>query len=121
MLLLAAPVTQKRGDLGMKLTNREGTPVDPVPFLVIALLSATAAIAWGPVYLLGFDVALTRAVAASVGLAVACVIVTYHRFVWVASPTRRREVPLYVQFRKFLYAIAIGVLLVFALTGLQFL
>lgn len=104
----------------MKLTNREGTPVDPVPFLVVALLSAMAAIAWGPVYLLGFGVTLTWAVVASVGLAAVCVIITYHRFVWLASPTRRREVPIYLQFRKFLYAIAIGVLLVFALTGLQF-
>ncbi|AUX10790.1 hypothetical protein AArcSl_3184 [Halalkaliarchaeum desulfuricum] len=103
----------------MRLRNRDGTPIDPVPFLVVALLAVTIAIAWGPVYLLGLSVDLPVAVGISVGIAVASVAVAYHRLVWTANPTVREEVPAEVRFRKFLYAILVGVIVVLALFAIQ--
>lgn len=104
----------------MKLPNRDGTPVDPVPFLVVALLGVVIALSWGPVYLLEFSVALRIAVTASIVLAAASVIVAYYWFVWTNNPTVREEVPAHVRFRKFLYAIICGVIVVLALVTVQF-
>ncbi|MDR5673763.1 putative membrane protein [Halalkaliarchaeum sp. AArc-CO] len=103
----------------MQLRNREGTPIDPVPFLVAALLAATIAIAWGPVYLLEFGVDLAVAVAVSVAVAAVSVAVAYYRLVWTANPTIREEVPADVRFRKFLYAILVAVIVLFVLQGIQ--
>ncbi len=101
--------------MGVKPTNKRGEPVDPVPFLVVALLAATAVLSLGPVYLLGFDIAYDRAIGVSVGLAVSTVMIAYYRFIWTASPIIRAEVPAGVRFRKFLYAIVIGVVVTLVL------
>lgn len=103
----------------MRLPNRDGIPVDPVPFLVVALLAITIFVTWGPVYLLGFDVDIRIAVAVSVALAIAAVVAAYYRLVWTANPTAREEVPAHVRFKKLLYVIVIGVIVVLALVSLQ--
>lgn len=105
----------------MRLSNREGTPIDPVPFLVVGLLAVTIAIAWGPVYLLELGVDLDVAVAVSVGIAAVAVAAAYYRLVWTANPTVREEVPPEVRFKKFIYAIVIGVILLFVLQLIQIL
>lgn len=102
----------------MRLRNSDGTPIDPVPFLVVALLGVMIALAWGPLYLQSHGVGLPSAVTASVGLAAATVGTSYHRYVWTADPTIRETVPAAVRFRKLLYGILIGVIVVLALVGL---
>lgn len=102
----------------MGLRNREGESVDPVPFLVVALLAGTAIVSFGPLYLLAFGVALERAVALSAALSVLAVLVTYHQFVWTANPLAREEVPAATRYLRLLYAIAALVVLVLALRGL---
>lgn len=99
----------------MKPTNKRGEPVDPVPFLVVALLAMTVVLSLGPVYLLGFNVAYNRAIGISVGVALSTVLIAYYRFVWTASPIIRAEVPAGVRFRKLLYAIVIGVVVTLVL------
>lgn len=103
----------------MDLSNRNGTPVDPVPFVVVSLLAVTAAITWGPVYLLGLGADRTVAVSVSAALAVVSVPVSYYRLVWTANPTVREEVPAQVRFRKLFWAIVVGVVVVLALMVVQ--
>lgn len=103
----------------MRFPNRDGTPIDPVPFFVVALLAFTIAVAWGPVYLLELGVELRVAVGISFGLAGVSIAIAYHRMVWAANPTVREEVPARVRFRKFIYAILVGVVVVLVLLIIQ--
>ena len=104
----------------MPLTNRDGTPIDPVPFLVVALLAAMVLIAWGPLYLLAHGLALVPSVAISVSIAIAACLVLYYRFVWTANPLIREEVPAATRYLRFLYGIAAGVVLLLGLTALLY-
>lgn len=89
-----------------------------MPFFVVALLGVMVAIAWGPLYLKAHGVDEFVAVAASVGLAVVAVGATFYHYVWSANPDVRTEVSAAVRYRKLLYAIAIGVLVVLVLVAL---
>lgn len=100
----------------IRLHNHEGTPVDPVPFLVVSLLGIPILIGWGPVYLLELGVPLAPAVSISVVLAAAVTAAAYHRYVLTARPEVRREVPVALRVRRLLYAIAVGVVLLLGLT-----
>lgn len=102
----------------MRLRNRDGTPIDPVPFFVVALLGVLVAISWGPLYLKSHGIGEPAAVATSIGLAAVTVGTSYHRYVWTADPTVREVVPAAVRFRKLVYAIVIGVVVVLVLVGL---
>ena len=99
-----------------RLRNHEGTPVDPVPFLIVSLLGIPIMIGWGPVYLLELGVPLGPAVSISVLLAVAVTAAAYHRYVLTACPEARREVPVAFRVRRLLYAIVVGVALLLGLT-----
>lgn len=102
----------------MRLRNREGVPVDPVPFLVVALLAGTVLIAFGPLYLLEFGLSIEIAVVLSVVAALGAAALSYHRFVWTANPLTREEVPAATRYLHLLYAIAALVLVVLALRAL---
>ena len=102
----------------MRLRNSDGTPVDPVPFLVVALLGVMIAISLGPLYLKSHGVGEPTAVTASIGLAAATVGSSYYRYVWTANPVARRTVPAAVRFRKLVYGMVIAVVVVLALVGL---
>lgn len=104
----------------MDLRNREGTPIDPIPFLVVALLGVTVFMAWGPLYLKEHGVAEPAAVGCSGALAAGTVGVAYYQYVWNANPAIREEVPAGVRFRKLLYAILIGVVVLLALVMLVY-
>lgn len=103
----------------MDLSNKDGESVDPVPFLVVALLAITIFLAWGPVYLLEFNVDIRIAVGVSLALASVAVVASFYRLVWTTNPTVRREVPAAVRFKKLFYAIVIGVIVVLVLLGIQ--
>ena len=102
----------------MRLRNRDGTPIDPVPFFVVALLGVMITIAWGPLYLKSHGVEQSVAVTASVGLAAVTVGTSYYRYVWTANPNVRENVPAAVRFRKLVYALLIGVVVVLVLMAL---
>lgn len=102
----------------VRIRNRNGTPIDPVPFFVVALLGVMVAIAWGPLYLKAHGVDELVAVAASMGLAVVAICASFYHYVWSANPDVRTEVPAAVRYRKLLYAIVIGVIVVLALVAL---
>lgn len=102
----------------VRLRNRDGTPIDPVPFFVVALLGVMVAIAWGPLYLKAHGISELVAVTASVSLAVVAICASYYHYVWSANPDVRAEVAAEVRYRKLLYAIVIGVIVVLALVAL---
>lgn len=104
----------------MDLTNREGTPIDPVPFLVVALLAAMLLVGWGPLYLRAHGFGLTVSVAVSVVLTVLAWLVLYYRFVWTANPLIRQEVPAATRYLRLLYGIAAGVIILLGLTALLY-
>lgn len=87
------------------MRNRDGTPVDPVPFLVVGAVAFFAAFAFGPPYAVaafdaGFGAAFTGSACAFALLAGAA----YYRLVWTATPLGR-EVPADRRFRRLVYTV----------------
>ena len=70
----------------MELRNRQGTPVDPVPFLVVAGLSFMLLLSFGPLYGQALGTSLEVAIAGSFGLFLAVVALAYYWQVWTARP-----------------------------------
>lgn len=102
----------------MRVRNSEGVPVDPVPFLVVALLSGTALVTFATPYLMAFGVNVGRALVVSLTLSVGAAALAYHRFIWTMDPLAREEVPAATRFLRLLYGIVVLVLLVLGLRGL---
>lgn len=98
----------------MRLRNREGDPVDPVPFLVVTGMGFMIVLSLGPIYLMAlFGVDLSLALAGSTAAFVATAVAAYHRLVRSVRPDLRGELPASWRFRRLWYAaIAFGLLLV---------
>ena len=95
----------------MRVRNRDGDPVDPVPFLVSAGLSAMLLFSTGPLYGLAYGLSVRVSLAAVTVAAVAVSAFAYHRLVWVAAPSWV-VVPAELRFQRLLYvAVAFGVVL----------
>ncbi|WP_306054723.1 hypothetical protein [Natronococcus wangiae] len=95
----------------MRLRNRDGTPIDPVPFFVVVCIAFLASYAWVPVYLGGLGVSTAAAlVAASIGFLIATG-AAYHQLVWTSDPVRRERVPVERRLQRLFYAILIGIAL----------
>ena len=95
----------------MKLTNRHGTPADPVPFLVCAALSFLVSFSDGPVYCMALGLSLPAALAVS---AVAFSLATgaaYHRLVFTTRPEWAGEIPAHERLRRLSYAAIVGIAL----------
>ncbi|NEU55238.1 hypothetical protein [Halorussus sp. MSC15.2] len=104
----------------MRWGNRFGTPVDPVPFLVVAAFGFLFCYTFGPSYLMAFGAELAGGLGYSTMAFLAVTGLAYYRFVWTARPELRNEIP--AQFR--LRRIVLGGLVVagvFALLSLPLL
>ena len=97
------------------MQNRRGTPVDPVPFLVVSMLGFTVSFSFGPIYVMEFGASLPVALTVAGITTLATAAVAYHRYVWTERPTLRGEVPAAERFRRLLYGLVGGFLLVAAL------
>ena len=96
----------------MKLTNRHGTPVDPVPFLVVASLAFLVSFSYGPIYCMALGLSLPPALAVSTLAFCLATSASYHRLVWTARPELRGEIPADQRFRRLVYAaLVVGALL----------
>jgi hypothetical protein len=89
--------------------NKHGTPVDPVPFLVVALLGVTVAYSYGPIYLTELGFGLVQALGISTAVAAAVTVAAYHRYVWTARPDLRPEVPVDSRIRRLVYGVLLGI------------
>lgn len=97
--------------------NRHGTPVDPVPWLVVTGFGFLLCYALGPLYLLSFGFSQPAALGASTLVFGGVVAGAYHRYVWTARPEFRGEIPGEVRVRRLLYGavILVGVLFLLSL------
>ncbi|SHH10675.1 hypothetical protein [Halobaculum gomorrense] len=98
----------------MRLRNRKGDPIDPVPFLVVAGMAFMILFSAGPIYLMAlFGVDVPVALAGSAAAFVPTAALAYHRLVRSAQPDLRGELPASLRFRRLWYAgVAFGLLLV---------
>lgn len=103
----------------MPLRNQDGTPVDPVPFLVVGLLGVAISYSWGPLFLTDVGLSLQAALAVSTVLCAAVVVVAFHRYVWTARPELADEIPAESRFRRLVYGVLVGVIATLALMALQ--
>lgn len=87
----------------MGLRNRDGRPVDPVPFGVVTGLALMLALSLGPLYGLAYGLSLPAGLAVSAGVFLATAVAAYHRLVRTARPAARgAATPLRAQ--RLLYA-----------------
>lgn len=93
----------------MELPNREGTPVDPVPFLVVVGIALAFCYSFGPGYFMALGLSLPWALAISTVAFLAATGGAYYRLVWTARPAYREEVPVEYRFRRLYLAILIGI------------
>jgi hypothetical protein len=100
--------------------NREGTPVDPWPFVVVAATGVLPLLSFGPLYLTAFGVPLRVGVPVSVAASAAVVAAAYYRFVLTYRPAVRAEVPAGERARR-LFWLAMVLLGVLALLTLPLL
>ncbi|MFC7135877.1 hypothetical protein [Halobaculum litoreum] len=98
----------------MRLRNRRGDPVDPVPFLVVAGTAFMIVYSVGPVYLITlFGVDVATAVAGSTPVFLLATAAAYWRLVRTVRPDLRAETPAEWRFRRLWYAaVGFGLLLV---------
>lgn len=104
----------------MKLTNRHGTPVDPVPFFVVASLAFLVSFSYGPFYCMALGLSLSLGFAVSGLVFLLAASASYYRLVWTARPELRGEIPADQRLRRLVYAILVGIALL-ALLSLPFL
>lgn len=103
------PLRSVTPDRWMRLQNKHGTPVDPVPFVVVVLLAALVSYSYGPIYLMELGLDLGDALLACGAVVTASVGVAHHRLVWTARPDHREEIPPGLRLRRLFYAMLIGV------------
>jgi hypothetical protein len=95
----------------MEVRNRDGEPVDAVPFLVSTGILGMLTLSVGPLYGLAYGVPVAYAVAASFGATAVVCAVAFHRLVWIAPPSWV-TIPPEVRFQRLFYlAVAFGLVL----------
>lgn len=99
----------------MRPPNRDGSPVDPVPFLVLAAMAFAVAYSFGPIYFGALGVDLVPALALSTAAFLGVTAVAFHRLVWAFDPVTREEVPAGVRFRRLILAGVVAALVLVAL------
>lgn len=93
----------------MKLSNRHGTPVDPVPFVVASLVGVLVSFSYGPGYLLALGFSVTGGLLVALSASAAMVALSYHRFVWTYHPEAVAAVPAEYRIRRLVYSALVGV------------
>lgn len=88
----------------MRPENRVGTPVDPVPFIVVAAFGFLFCYSYGPIYLMEFGAELGGALGYSTMVFLAVLGFAYYRLVWTARPDLRSEIPAGLRLRRLLLA-----------------
>ncbi len=91
----------------MRLRNRQGTPVDPVPFLVVVGLSFMLLLSFGPLYGQALGTSLDVAIAVSFGLFLSVSALAYYWQVWTSVPAAVDGVPASVRGERLFYLMGI--------------
>jgi len=100
----------------MKVRNRHGQAIDPVPFLVVAGLSFLVLYSLLPLYLMAFGVSVAGGLCAATATWVWIALGAFHRLVWDYSPARREHVPVGFRFRRLVWGTVAGIALLVLLS-----
>ncbi|MFC7156421.1 hypothetical protein ACFQPA_13310 [Halomarina halobia] len=100
----------------MKPSNRRGTPVDPVPFLVVCAFAFLLSFAFGPILSYEYGLRGPLVFVPPTVVFLAAVVVAYYRLVWTARPSLLGEVPAESRLVRLLYAVLVVFLLLGALS-----
>ena len=99
----------------MRLRNRHGSHVDPVPFVVVVGLSFMVLLSFGPLYGQAMGLSLEAALALSTALFAVSAVTAFYRQVWTARPDLANEVSAAVRAQRLFYLIPILAALIVAL------
>ncbi len=102
-------------------TGRDGEPVDPVPFLVVAATGLLMAVSFMPVYVLALGGSQAVGVGAALLAAGAFTALAYRWMVTGRSEQARREVPPAERLRTIVYGVLVVVALLAGLSLLAYL
>ncbi|ELZ18166.1 hypothetical protein [Natrinema limicola] len=100
----------------MHLRNRHGTPVDPVPFVVVVGLSFMVLLSFGPLYGQELGLGLETAIVLSAVLFAVATAVAFYRQVWTFYPEATGSVPSAIRAERLFYLIPILAALIIALS-----
>lgn len=92
----------------MGLRNRDGTEVDPIPFLVTASVAFLLLFAFAPGYLLSLGLTVQNALVVTSVAFGATLLAVYHQLVYDVNPTRLEEIPGPVRFRRLVYIVLVA-------------
>lgn len=106
-----------RARLPSPFRNREGDPVDPVPFLVTASAAFLVTFSFVPVYCLTLGLSVATATAASTAVFLVAAGLAYRRLVRTAHPDLRSEVDPGLRLRQLFYValVVVGLLVLVSL------
>ena len=104
----------------MVFRNREGSVVDPVPYLVVTSLLFLLCLSFGPAYCLALGSSLGVGLVVSTLVFAVLAVGAYHQMVWVARPELHGAVPGTQRLQRLFY-LAVLVALVFVTLSLPFL
>lgn len=96
----------------MPLRNKDGSPVDPVPFLLVTVIGFTVSFSFGPPYFLALGVELPRALVICGVLVVVVGGIAYHRYVRTARSGSDVEISGQLRLERLFYAVLVGVFLI---------
>ena len=99
----------------MALHNRDGTPVDAVPFVVTTGSMFLLLYSFIPLYLHALGIRLAGALAITSVIYGAATAAAYARQVYRAEPGRRSQVPAQIRFQRLVYLMFITAGLIFLL------
>jgi phosphotransferase system glucose/maltose/N-acetylglucosamine-specific IIC component len=97
--------------------NRDGDPVEPWPFVVVAGTGALPVLSFGPLYLGAFGVPIRVGVGVSVAVSAVVVAVAYHRLVLTYRPDVRTALPASERARRLFWVtlVLVGVFVLLSL------
>ncbi|USZ71586.1 hypothetical protein [Natronosalvus halobius] len=98
-----------------RLRNREGTPVDPVPFFVVAGLAVMLVLSFGPLYGQAIGVGLEYSAAGSIALSFVFTVGAYYRQVWTVRPEFVGVVPSEMRVERLYYLMLVLLVVVVGL------
>lgn len=99
----------------MELRNARGTPVDPVPLIVVVATSFVVCYAFGPAYLAEFGLPLGWSLTVSTGVFLIVDAAAYYRLVWTVRPDLRGEVSAEKRLRRYFLGTLTGIVLMLLL------